>query len=325
MKYLLLVAIGITVFLTCCKKDKDVNPAGSELIFRICPVDTAAILEASPLGNINPPGHTFPSNHIGFYLQGDELIPVLCMAKGEIRSIYYNEWSDDYRIEFEYTNQYLFYLDHICNVFAQIEDGAILQAGDTIGYARTYLGAFDIGVVNYGTENNFISPERYHEFYLYYEDPYKYFTDSIREILEMKNLRVGEPKGGKVNFDVDGTLAGNWFLDGTPLTWEASSYIYGANQLAFIYDMYNASTIMISCGGTLQAAPFAYHVIGNASDPTTITTSSGIVKYALNAYTYDCTMLVEMLEDRKVRVEVFENLKPEDASGFTSNAGIYVR
>ena len=316
--------ISLLFVLSGCKKEDNNDPDG-ELFFTVCPVDTAYISEASPLGNVNPPGHTFPSNHIGFYIRGGDFIPVYAMAGGTITSLYYNEWSDDYRIEISYSESVMYYLDHICNITSLVREGAALLPGDLLGYAETGQGAFDIGVVNYSADNIFIVPERYHEFYLYYDDPYEYFTDSIREILELKNPRIGEPKGGKVDYDTDGTLAGNWFLEGTPLTWEASSYIYGANQLAFVYDMYNASTLMIACGGTLEAAPFAYRVVGNSPDPVDVTISSGIIIYELEAFFFDCTLLVQLIENRKLKAEVFRDEKPEDIPGFTAQAKIYVR
>jgi len=52
-----------------------------------------------------------------------------------------------------------------------------------------------------------------------------------------KNPRTVEPRGGKIDFDIDGVLSGNWFLEGTPVTWEASSHTYSANQPAFVYYM----------------------------------------------------------------------------------------
>jgi len=311
----------VCIFSSC--EDESTKP--EVVTFEICPVDTAAIAEASPLGNINPPGHTFPSNHIGFYLKGNELIPVLAMTKGTVRTIYYNEWSDDFRIEIDHTESVLSYFDHLCNLLPSIVIGSELHTGDLIGYARRNTGAFDIGVVNYNVANSFISPERYHEFYLYYDDPYTYFTDSIRQILELKNPRIGEPKGGKVDFDRDGTLAGNWFLEDTPLTYEASSYLYGENQLAFVYDMYNASTILISCGGTLEAAPFAYRVTGNTPNPVSITPTTGLLKYQLASPFFECTMVVKMIDNRTIQAEVFIDRLPSSVTGFSSSSRIYVR
>lgn len=52
------VCLFIACILSSCK-DESIEP--EVILFEICPVDTASISEASPLGNINPPGHTFPS------------------------------------------------------------------------------------------------------------------------------------------------------------------------------------------------------------------------------------------------------------------------
>jgi len=318
-----LIILTFSAFVLSCCNDDDGQPA-EKLVFSICPVDTSAIGEASPLGNINPPGHTLPSDHIGFYLKGDAPVPVYSMAGGTIRSVFYNEWSDDNRIEINHSEQYMFYLDHISNLPSTVVTGKKLETGDLLGYALPEHGAFDIGLMNKKINHHFIIPERYHELTLYHDDPYLYFTDSIRAILEVKNPRIGEPKGGKVDYDIDGTLSGNWFLEGTPLVWEAASFLYGENQLAFVYNMYNASTVMISCGGTLQGAPFAYSVNGNGPDPASVTMNSGIIVYALNSYTKNSTMLVEMLEDRKIRVQVFDFRDTSEVSSFT-NARIYVR
>jgi hypothetical protein len=323
MKYVTCILFFLFLWLVGCKKQ--VTNSEDKVIFSICPVDTTYISEASPLGNINPPGHTFPSNHIGFYLRGDQYVSVLAMTKGIIRMVYYNEWSDDYRIEFIHTESILSYLDHICCLFANVVEGVTVLAGDTIGYARPQLGAFDIGVVNYKKSNSFIVPERYHEFSLYYDDPYSYFTDSIRHILELKNPRIGEPKGGKADFDEEGTLAGNWFLEGTPYTYEASSFIYGMNQLAFVYDMYNSSTIRISCGGTLETAPFNCKATGNLPDPERVTQLSGKIIYQLESAGFNSTMMVQLIDDRKIRAEVFSDTLPGELTDFTELSRIFVR
>jgi hypothetical protein len=321
MKYGLTILASVILFSSCRKEDEPTIP----VVFEICPVDTSLIAEASPLGNLNPPGHTFPSDHIGFYLHGPGTVPVLAMTRGTIRQIYYNEWSDDYRIEFNHNKSVLSYFDHICCLFSAINEGASVNTGDTLGYARASLGAFDIGVVNYNKRNSFITRDRYHEFYLYYDDPYAYFTDSIRLILEHKNPRIGEPKGGKADFDRDGTLAGNWFLEGTPYTYEASSYLYGMNQLAFVYDMYNASVIRISCGGTLDTAPFSLRVTGNSPDPLTVTVQSGLIKYQLESSFTPNTLLVKMTDNRTLQVEIFVEKLPSEVDNFTTGARIYIR
>jgi hypothetical protein len=320
MKNILMMITTLLFF--SCRKDAVIPDT---VIFKICPVDTATIVEASPLGNLNPPGHTFPSDHIGFYLKGSDPIPVSAMTEGIIQKIYHNEWSDDYRIEIKHTQSIMSYFDHISNLPPNINEGTAINTGDLMGYGRASVSAIDIGVINYNKINSFIIPERYHEFHLFCDDPYSYFPDSIRQILEKKNPRIGEPKGGKVNYDIDGTLSGNWFLEGTPVTWEASSYLYGENQIAFVYDMYNAATIRISCGGTLEGAPFVLKVIGNRPHPASVTSSSGIIEYELDSPYLLVTMLVEMIDDRKIKVETFIDESPSEVNSFTSSARIYTR
>jgi len=39
------------------------------LAFTVCPVDLDDVSSIVPLGNLNPPGHTFPTDHIYFYLK----------------------------------------------------------------------------------------------------------------------------------------------------------------------------------------------------------------------------------------------------------------
>ncbi|MFQ5511634.1 MAG: hypothetical protein ACE5EO_07270, partial [Candidatus Krumholzibacteriia bacterium] len=38
-------------------------------VFTVSPVDPRAVESIAPLGNLNPPGHTFPTDHVYFYLK----------------------------------------------------------------------------------------------------------------------------------------------------------------------------------------------------------------------------------------------------------------
>ena len=96
-------------------------------------------------------------------------------------------------------------------------------------------------------------------------------------------------------------------------------------------------------GGTGQFA-----VKGNAPDFAEVTPNTGMVKYELVQYEYldndkvwdkghyadlvvnvgatvEGTALVEMLEDRKIKFEVFPGKSAVQVDGFTSNAKVYVR
>lgn len=316
--------LTLLTFWYSCDSDKKITRPTGSVAFEIPPLDYEAISQATPLGNINPPGHTFPTNHIGFYIKGTNLVEVKAMAAGTIRSVYHNSSFNDYRIEFKHTETFYSYFDHVKNLSPGIIKDAKVNTGDLIGYGDPAVAAIDLGVVDYDSTRNFIVPGRYHEFYLYCGNPYVYFVADVREKLLAKNPRLLEPRGGKIDFDIDGRLSGNWFLEGTPIAWNASSYEYGSSQLSFVYDMYDPTQICISTGGTLKLAPFVYGVKGNTPDHGEISLSSGIIKYEITS-SPAAVMLVQLLETRKIKVEVFPNQTKEQVAAFTNEAKIYVR
>ncbi len=315
------LTVALFALFICCEDDDSITGPSGPVSFDVSPVAYSAIALATPLGNLNPPGHTFPSDHIGFYLAGDGAHLVRAYAEGTIETVYSNSGFDDYRIEFKHTNTLFSYLDHVENPFSSIKAGTRVHPGDSIGWATSYL---DIGVTDYDTTRYFVVPGRYHEKTLHAGDVYLYFTSEVRENLLAKNTRTAEPRGGKIDFDIDGALAGNWFLLGTPVTWEASSFLYAEAQLAFVYDMWDPSKIRIVCGGGWSAAPFCCLVDGNAPDPAAVTQGSGFIKYqTIHAGSSD-VVAVQLLEPRKLKVEVFANKTSDSVSGFTENAKYYV-
>ena len=323
----------VIVLLACislgslCPKDEEPEITGP-VDFTVLPVALDAIFRATPLGNTNAPGHILPTPHIYFYLNGSDPVEVRAIAQGTIRSVYYNEHIDDYSIEFIHTSTFHSYFGHIEDILPAIYEGATVQAGDLIGYGNPATGAVDLGVIDYELTLNFITPGRYHEHFLFCGNPYIYFTDSLRTLLYTKNPRTEEPRGGKIDFDIDGRLCGNWFLEGTPVTWEASSYLYDDNQLCFVYDKYNPSQIRVVCGGTLAIAPFARPVVGNWPDPSNVTVSSGMIKYDItvgNPAKTPGTIMVQLLDSRTLRAEVFPEKSPGEIAGFTAIVQTYVR
>ncbi|MBD3386025.1 peptidoglycan DD-metalloendopeptidase family protein [candidate division KSB1 bacterium] len=318
----LFLPVALFALVVSCGDDQSITGPGKPVSFEVSPVTYSAIRLATPMGNLNPPGHTFPSDHMGFYLAGDQTYLVRAYAAGTIRTVYYNSGFDDYRIEFKHTNTVTSYLDHVENPCTSIKVGTNVQPGDSVGWATSYL---DIGVTDYDTTRYFIVPGRYHEKTLHAGDVYLYFQSDVRERLLAKNNRTAAPRGGKIDFDIDGALAGNWFLQGTPVTWEASSYLYAGAQLAFVYDMWDPSKIRIVCGGGWSAAPFCCLVDGNAPDPASVTQNSGFIKYqTIHAASSD-VVAVQLIEPRHLKVQVFADTTRALVSGFTENAKIYVR
>ena len=215
-----------------------------------------------------------------------------------------------------------------------------VKAGQVIGKVGSN---FDFGV--YDTEvtlSGFVIPSRY-EGKIHTVDPFDYFEEPLRTQLLEKNLRAAEPRGGRIDFDIDGRLVGNWFLEGTEGYSEEQA-------LSFVYDYLDPTQIRISVGGL--SGRRGWGVRGNAPDPADVIPASGLIKYEitdtgwivastgefwsegsshpgseLRGVNGDSTgsLLVQMLGDRRIKIEVFLGQPPSQVEGFTSAARIYER
>ena len=87
-----------------------------------------------------------------------------------------------------------------------------VEAGQVIAKAG---GSFDFEVHDAEVALEGLAiPSHYSQFHIHTVDPFDYFEEPLRTKLLEKNLRTAEPRGGKVDFDIDGRLVGNWFLEG---------------------------------------------------------------------------------------------------------------
>ena len=164
--------------------------------------------------------------------------------------------------------------------------------------------------------------------------PFNYFVEPVRSQILNKTPRTKEPVGGKIDFDIDGKLVGNWFLEGTDYGGDAQrgfcgDYLcpYWSDHLAFVYDFVDPDQVRVSIGydsGLYPQGP--YGVKGNSPDPKTVGVDSGLVTYQLvdlenrdaefGITTYGKSLvtrstdnvvgvvLVEMLDERSIKVDV---------------------
>lgn len=186
-----------------------------------------------------------------------------------------------------------------------------------------------------------------------------YYSQPLRDKYNAKSLRKVEPFGGKIDYDQPGKLIGNWFKEGILPHYMQQRENYWQNELAIFYDFIDPSQIRIMIGqfATDRAGGIGFDVVGNTPDPATISVNSGLVKYSLVNYTYadqsgmnlneldiniddmsaDKTWhvqneksvwgmaLVQMIEDRKIKFEVFPGKTADQVTGFTDKAIIYER
>ena len=224
----------------------------------------------------------------------------------------------------------------------------LVTAGESLG---RYWGSVDYNVVDEEVTLDFLVPESYdaEPWKIHVKDPFDYFTEPIHSQLLEKCLRSAEPEGGKIMYDVDGRLVGNWFLEGTNGYRGADQDRYWAGHLSFAYDWIDPSEIIVSIGTFIDSAK-QFGVKGNAPDPAEVSTETGVVVFELVTFDYyvdealwdrtsfargiKCSnydnqvqgvLLCQLLEDQVVKVEVFPQASAASVSGFTENAQIYVR
>jgi hypothetical protein len=186
-----------------------------------------------------------------------------------------------------------------------------------------------MGVINDEvTLKGFVNPARYPYQTLHAESPYKYFAQPLRDSLYAIVRRIGPDKDGKIDYDIQGKLAGAWFLKGLP-TGAASAGPEGwPKHLAFVNDMVDPSSPRISIGGILSMRG-VYGVMQPAPDFSSVAPSTGKVAFRLNSpfgfpHISVGLMIVQMVSADTIRVETFPFLNASSAD-FDSAASTYTR
>ena len=161
-------------------------------------------------------------------------------------------------------------------------------------------------------------------------------------------IRLIEPTGGKIDHDIDGHLVGNWFLENTNGYAGLDPSNYWLGHLSFSYD-YIVPDHIIASFGDYAGEQRQFGVLSNTPDPADVTLSSGLVKYDLVSYEYydggvpwdrqsftqnlsmdnytfiDAVVLVQLIETRRLKVEIFYGQTSSDITGFTDDARYYTR
>lgn len=233
------------------------------------------------------------------------------------------------------------------NVQIKVKEGEVIGriGGQTLDFA-----VYDYTKILPG----FIAPEHYlgESWKLHVVNPFPYFKESVRSQLLVLNPRQVEPREGKIDYDIDGKLVGTWFKVGNngfgdtggqnPSPWRA--------HLSFVYDSIDPSALAISIGD-YNGESQQFGVKDNSPDPATIDVSFGLHKYELTHLEYYRTtsgqmwdrmhaftdikarpqsyvqgvVLVQMLENRKIKFEAFPGKTTEQVSNFTDKAIMYER
>lgn len=303
------------------------TPLSTTLVFTQSPIDVGAIEFVVPLGNLNPPGHTLPTDHIYFYHRlrnpSAPIYDVFAPAGGIVREA--RRGNDDV-VRVQVTGSATYYLGHV-KLDASIQQGMSVVAGQKLGTTSTLSYGLDIGLVNYDRTLAFVNPARYGDDTRNADSALRFFAEPVRSALYAKVDRRGGNLDGKIDFDVAGRLSGNWFQDGLPVG-ESTVLDAGPKQLAFVRDVADASAVRVSVGGALGMQG-AYAVQAGAPDPASVGPDSGRVAYRLfvavsNPGSPVGLLIVQMTDGETLRVQVFPGSLAADAE-FTPAAQTYRR
>jgi len=224
-----------------------------------------------------------------------------------------------------------------------------VKAGQRIAKSK---GTFDFGVLDSKVNlTGWIFPT--HQgggVQIHTADPFDYFIEPVRSQMLEKNPRTVEPIGGKVDYDIYGRLVGNWFEEGREGYESGTPDFTTKGHLAIGYDFINPTRLVLSFGAEdeigithddCRSCGWVYGVKGNKPDPADVSVDSGLVKYELMASERETdprgfrvsvntdevlgVFLVQMIDDRTIKGEVFPKKKASQVTGFTVNSIIYHR
>ena len=228
-----------------------------------------------------------------------------------------------------------------------------VREGQVIGRAGASSQGVDLWVADLRTlAPGYVVPQHYEAeaWRLYAIEPFSLFREPLRSQLQAKSIRRVEPLGGLADYDVDGRLIGGWFVENTNGYGGLSQTGFFRTHLAVATHAYDPSAVIVSLGDFQgQARQFA--VTANGPDPAQVGIVTGAVKYELRYWGYfhkqtgkswdyrapfdefrvlpwgeaQGTVLMQMVGERRLKVEVFPGRRAEEVEGFTSNALFYER
>jgi hypothetical protein len=381
-KHMLFLSILITIILLLsgCEtyqnnsnnNKENIKDDSSFTTFNYPPFDLDKVYYIIPMGDMIG-SHVTPIDHqyyVSYDFQlGDSVavdIDVYSPGNGTVTSIQHMDVAagdsplpvDDFRITIQHTptiSSYYIHIDELSEKLSAVDPGlgkyasvnVEVSAGEVIG---KYGGSVDYNIVDEDVELPFINPESYENepWKIHCSDPFGYFNDEIKNQMIEKCLRIDEPIGGKICYDIDGRLVGTWFEEGTNGYAGADPERYWAGHLSVVYDIVDPDAILISIGTFVDKAD-QFAVKGNSPDPANISVNDGLVIYELTDYEYykngtlwdkkslvqglklqngesiRGTILLQLIEDRKLKVEIVPGEIASQVTGFTDNAKFYER
>jgi hypothetical protein len=287
--------------------------------FTIFPVDLATVKNITPLGNLNPGGHTFPTDHCYINLKSP-MVPTPIYAPGvlTLTGIYRSQRfvlnttnliGEDFSLFFSIDATSYLRFDHVSQLSDDIKallttaienDCTIYDNGSTTTYKQCRLsvnynvssgavigkvgGQPNVAGLDIGAYTVNVKPP------YGVKCPFSFYKKEIFD--QFKNLfgnsiitRTTQPICGTVLQDVDNTLQGRWIAAG-------KTYYPEDFNIAFVADNFDPSIPAISVGNSqvgLPANVYTYNnpIIFKAINITDVNQPFQTVKYNGKTYCYN--------------------------------------
>lgn len=265
---------SILLLLIACGDPAPAAPTNVE--FTHAPLPISDLDNIIALGNLNPPDHSTPTDHIYLVLKRHESpSPVFAPVGGQVAHIWHQPPYDP-KVTIRVTPTLSYYFGHI---FPRddVKVGARVVAGQVLGTTTPNSRALDLGVVDESTTLAFANPARYSSDSLHCVPPLRFFAEPLRSTLRAMVQREGPDKDGRIDLDVPGTLAGNWFREGLPAADSAGPKGW-SKSMSFAVDVRKPSQLMIAIGGELSLAGL---FTADGPAPASVTSASGAAIYTL--------------------------------------------
>ena len=325
--------------------------------FNTPPIAIEDIEEIWPFGELGPDdGHIFPTQNGYLMWKNPEAYPpsieVVAPSDGYIIELTYHklEWPsesgrtgiyNDYEIRIATAKTQIIRLGHVSELsedllsrIGEVSEGdnhleLVVSEGELLGYTggrprAQYTMNWRIHALSI---SSYIHPEKYgltstEAHFL------EYCTPELYEQLRPLMTRNVEPIIGVYDYDILGTLSGNWFhedieTDEPIVEWD--------KQLSFCYDRHDPNKALLSVGGTLDIPVGVYLVENETPKFSQVDTNCGAIYYQLEGdpecdqYSHmpKITVLVELLDSETLKIEAFSGWIPDPV--FSENAQIYTR
>jgi len=353
-----------------CSKDssgpdlRGLPACGPATLLTVSPMALSDIREISPLGNLNPPGHTFPTDHMYFYANVGPAVPVTSPGAIRITQAMIQKRTDggqaeldDYGLDFYSCTSHHFYFAHIAALSASLAtqlgalDGSCnpsyMTGGFTYQQCRKNVsvdvlpgasigtaggpteGALDLGLIDNGSPPlAFVDPGRVNPNTRYAACPIDDFVADVRD-----SLRVRLAVNGNVRTiaPVCGTV-----MQDEPNTAQGRWYFDATSgddhHLALVHENWDPTIGAFSIGTSLPGTTatglmFTPAATGRVDRDFNLVTADGKI------YCYEPTnsaghLFTQLVSNTQVKVEFFSvgaTCGDSTTWAFTANAATFNR